>query len=488
MVGNITLGEMEEMSNIWSEKRAAFLSILFVVTMLLLGTVPLPVQASNPTVVAVSPTSRTVSAGQTFTLNVTCTPGQAIKSYEFKVTYNPSYLHANSVTEGNLFSGYTTFFNNGTINNTAGSIINVYDLILGSGSVSNPGTCAKISFTACLQSGTSAVGLTNVGVTNATSYVPVTVTNGSVTLRNYVLNVAINGSGSVSRNPNQTSYAYGTVVQMTATGGSGWAFSSWGGNLSGSTNPASITMNGNKSVTAYFTQNQYTLTITVNGSGSVTKNPNQATYTFGTVVTLTGVANTGWGFNSWGGDLSGSQNPKTITMNGNKLVYATFIDTMAPQISGVTRSTSSPLDTDPSYGWVNVSGTVTDNVGVSQVVLKIHNPGGSWNNVTMTSRTSGKYYYRSTTAFSTAGNYSYYIWAKDTSNNPNSSSTVVFSMPANWDINMDGYCNILDLVLISNYYGQSGSNGWIRQDVDNNGLIQVLDMVNLTSHYGTSWY
>jgi uncharacterized repeat protein (TIGR02543 family) len=308
------------------------------------------------------------------------------------------------------------------------------------------------------------------------------------TQNQYTLTVTIDGSGSVTKNPNQATYPYGTVVQLTATADTGWTFSSWSGDLSGSANPVSITMNGNKSVTAHFTQNQYTLTVTIDGSGSVTKNPDQATYSYGQVVTLTAVANSGWAFSYWSGDLSGSQNPKTITMNGNKAVTAHFVDAMAPQISSVARTTSSPLDTDPSYGWVNVSGTVTDNVAVSQVVLKIHTPSGSWNNVSMTTRTSGKYYYRSTTAFSAAGNYSYYIWAIDTSSNANSSSNVLFSMPANWDVNIDGYCTILDLVLISNHYDQIGSNGWIREDADNNGQIKVLDLVYLSNHFGESWF
>jgi hypothetical protein len=169
-------------------------------------------------------------------------------------------------------------------------------------------------------------------------------------------------------------------------------------------------------------------------------------------------------------------------------VAAHFLDTAPPQISGVARTTSDPLDTNPLYGWVNVSGTVTDNVAVSQVVLKIHKPDGSWNNVSMTSRTPGKYYYRSTTAFFATGNYSYFIWAIDTSSNTNTSGTVLFSMPANWDVNIDGYCTILDLVLISNHYSQSGSNGWIREDVDNNGEIQVLDLVCVSNHYGEVWW
>ncbi len=138
------------------------------------------------------------------------------------------------------------------------------------------------------------------------------------------------------------------------------------------------------------------------------------------------------------------------------------VDSTPPQISGVTRTTSDPLDTSPSYGWVNVSCTVTDNVAVSQVILRIRNPSGSWNNVSMVTRTAGKYYYRSTTAFSTVGNYSYSIRATDTSNNAVTSSTVLFSMPPNWDVNSDGSITVLDLVLISNQYGDSGGLGWIR--------------------------
>lgn len=384
--------------------------------MLLMGVSPIFVEATSPTLVGIIPTNLIVSAGQTFTLNVSCTPGQPIKSYEFKVSFNTTLLQANSVTEGNIFNGYTTFFNAGIIDNTAGTIVDVYGLILGTGNVSSTGNCAYISFTAHLVSGASTVGLYDVGVTNETSYVPITVTNGSVVLR------------------------------------------------------------------------EFTLNITINGSGSVTKNPDQATYTYGTIVQLTATANSGYALNSWSGDLSGSQNPTSITMDGNKSVTAHFVDIMPPQISGINRSTSNPLDTDPSYGWVNVSCTVTDNVAVSQVILRIHNPGGSWNNVSMITRTTGKYYYRTTTAFSTVGNYSYSIWAKDTSNNANTSSHVLFSMPPNWDVNIDGYCTILDLVLISNHYRQSGSNGWIREDADNNGEIKLLDLVYVSDFFGESWW
>jgi hypothetical protein len=163
-------------------------------------------------------------------------------------------------------------------------------------------------------------------------------------------------------------------------------------------------------------------------------------------------------------------------------------DISPPQISNIARTTSAPLDTNLLYGWVNVSCTVTDNVAVSQVILKIRDPSSSWSNVSMVSRTTGKYYYRSTTAFSTVGNYSYFVWAKDTSNNRVSSNNVAFSMPPNWEVNNNGHCTILDQVAISVHYGETGSHGWIREDVDNNGVINILDLIMASNHYGESWW
>jgi subtilisin family serine protease len=71
---------------------------------------------------------------------------------------------------------------------------------------------------------------------------------------------------------------------------------------------------------------QYSLTVNTMGSGSVTKNPDQANYFSGTVVTLTAVPDTGWTFSGWSVDLTGSANPETITMDGNKIVNATFTE------------------------------------------------------------------------------------------------------------------------------------------------------------------
>lgn len=63
------------------------------------------------------------------------------------------------------------------------------------------------------------------------------------------------GSGTVSIDPNSEVYESGSTVNLVATPASGWSFTGWSGNLSGSNNSESLLMDGNKSVTATFTEN-----------------------------------------------------------------------------------------------------------------------------------------------------------------------------------------------------------------------------------------
>lgn len=138
------------------------------------------------------------------------------------------------------------------------------------------------------------------------------------------LTVNVVGNGSVAKNPDQAGYHYSDVVTLTANADAGWSFAGWSGDLSGSGNPDTITMDGDKVVTATFTQDGYTLTVDVVGNGFATVDPDQASYHYGDVVTLTANADAGWSFTGWSGDLSGSDNPDTMTMDGDKVVTATF--------------------------------------------------------------------------------------------------------------------------------------------------------------------
>ena len=85
-------------------------------------------------------------------------------------------------------------------------------------------------------------------VTNTAGNITSTAATLTVTAR-YALTVTSTGSGSVALNPPTGPYNSGTTVQLTATAAPGWTFAGWGGDLSGNTNPASILMDGNKTVT-----------------------------------------------------------------------------------------------------------------------------------------------------------------------------------------------------------------------------------------------
>ena len=165
------------------------------------------------------------------------------------------------------------------------------------------------------------------------------------------LNLTLNttGSGSVTLNSPGGTYNSGTVVTLTATPVTGFQFSGWSGDLTGSANPTIITMNSNKTVTAAFTllpPPQYNLTINKFGTGSVVLNPPGGIYAANTKVTLIATPSEGFEFSGWSGDLSGLVNSDSITINANKTVTATFtsIPTMVvhkeTRIGGASNATA----------------------------------------------------------------------------------------------------------------------------------------------------
>jgi len=69
----------------------------------------------------------------------------------------------------------------------------------------------------------------------------------------FLLNISVTGSGSVVADPDQSSYAPGTNVQLTAIpGDADWYFSHWECDTSGSANPLTLTMNGDRTIGAVF--------------------------------------------------------------------------------------------------------------------------------------------------------------------------------------------------------------------------------------------
>ena len=114
-------------------------------------------------------------------------------------------------------------------------------------------------------------------------------------------------------------------MTLTAFAGTGAEFVSWSGDLTGSDNPATITVNANMAITATFApKGVYSLTVVPPTNGTITVNPVRTLYAPGEQVTLTATPNLGYVFSAWGNDAVGTTSPLILTMDGNKVVSAVF--------------------------------------------------------------------------------------------------------------------------------------------------------------------
>ncbi|MBI3880630.1 MAG: immunoglobulin domain-containing protein [Verrucomicrobia bacterium] len=158
----------------------------------------------------------------------------------------------------------------------------------------------------------------------------------------YLLSVTTSGSGTVTRNPNQTFFAPGSVVTLTALPAVGFGFTGWSGSATGTVNPLMVVMDGNKSVNASFASNE--LRVVTTTGGKVLRNPNQTNFASGTTVILTAVPDPGYGFTGWSGDATGTNNPTSVVINGNKTVFASF----ASYALTVTNTAGGTVTRDPN--------------------------------------------------------------------------------------------------------------------------------------------
>ena len=133
--------------------------------------------------------------------------------------------------------------------------------------------------------------------------------------------------GTVS--PTNGQYESGDVATVTATPNAEYVFEKWTGGATGTSSSVSVTMNGNKSVVANFIKKQYPLTIEIEGEGTVTetviKQGLATDYNSGTIVELTAEPTGDWEFVEWSGDITSTENPVQITIDGPKTVKSVFI-------------------------------------------------------------------------------------------------------------------------------------------------------------------
>ena len=91
-----------------------------------------------------------------------------------------------------------------------------------------------------------------VAVTDGTFYIDDAYFTFNLPAGSTLLTINENGVGSVTKTPDQPYYSTSDNVQLLAVPGTHWSFDSWGDDLSGSTNPETLLMDTNKTVTANF--------------------------------------------------------------------------------------------------------------------------------------------------------------------------------------------------------------------------------------------
>lgn len=160
-----------------------------------------------------------------------------------------------------------------------------------------------------------------------------------------LLNIFVDGGGSVTLDPAGGVYEPGTSVTMTATADSLYVFDHWSDNVAifPPNNPvATVTVNENMNVTAYFipTINEFTVTFDVLGLGHIVENhiahfPVEG-YWEGDTLELTAVSDSPtWTFVKWT-DAAGTEvstdNPLVYPVTADAHFTAVFNSTL-PQVS-----------------------------------------------------------------------------------------------------------------------------------------------------------
>ncbi|GAI45048.1 unnamed protein product, partial [marine sediment metagenome] len=122
-------GEMKEMKEVYKKSRLKVVVAFAVVLVFILPGSAVFANVSD-TIVSISPDSQDVEKGTSFTVDVFIEPGEPVTAAQFfHLYFDETLIQADSVTEGDLFSGHGTWFDAGIIDNVNGEIKDVFGLI-----------------------------------------------------------------------------------------------------------------------------------------------------------------------------------------------------------------------------------------------------------------------------------------------------------------------------------------------------------------------
>jgi hypothetical protein len=476
-------------------------AIVLSATIMILS-MPQPAAAAGTAVVTATGPSPAISSGQQFTVSIDVNPNNAIAGMQFDLSFNPSLVTVNNVTEGSLLKqgGANTYFNPGQISNSAGTVTGVSGVIISPGqTVSAVGTFAVITMTASSGIGTSLLSLSNVIVGDINGHaLSVNAVNGQV-----VINTP--PSITTSSLPNGTvGVAY--TQTLAVTGGTTpytWAIASGtlpaglslssGGVISGTPTaaggPTSVTFRVTDSGSATATK---VLSITINTPPSITTSslPNG---TVGVAYTQTLAATGGTTPYTWG--IASGTLPAGLALSSGGVISGTPTAAGGPSSvtfrmtdSGgatATKVLSITINTPPS---ITTSSLPNGTVGVAYTQTLVATGGTTPYTWAIASGTlpaglllsSGGVVSGTPT---TAGGPTSVTFQVNDSGGATATKSLSISVYAAWDVNTDGAVNVLDLVLTGQHFGETGTPSWIREDVNGDGTISVLDSILVGQHW-----
>ena len=201
----------------------------------------------------------------------------------------------------------------------------------------------------------------------------------------FKISTTVNGSGSVTLNPDKPNFEEGALVTLTARPDTYWSFENWEGDVNGTANPVTMTMDADKSVTANFLAIQWQLTLLTDGTPGATVTPSgTSTVDEGTATAITATPPSGYVFVNWtvttgSGNASiadaGSASTTVTLTGGDATVTANFV---------ATRQLT--LQTDATAGAsVTPNGSTTVNDGAATSISATAPAGFSFVNWTVTS-------------------------------------------------------------------------------------------------------
>ncbi len=139
----------------------------------------------------------------------------------------------------------------------------------------------------------------------------------------YSVKVQTQGQGTVQLDPEGDNYAANTPVNVSAFPATGWHMDHWAGDLNGNTNPATLIVDADKTVTAVFAINTYTLTYSAGIGGTISGGSVQTVNHGDSGAAVTAQPNPGYRFVQWSDNVLFSLRTDTNVI-GNVTVSAVF--------------------------------------------------------------------------------------------------------------------------------------------------------------------